>query len=643
MRRRFSSLLLLTTLPIWGQFQPAPPPDANSQAGGPAYSQQPPQYEAQYPYPGQSPQPYPSQQQQQPYPAQGEQQESRDWATDQQHGVARIRIVQGDVNVKRADGTLTGAAMNAPMFTNDHLETGPGSRAEVELDSSMFLRLAPDTDLGFANLAFGRAQAQLGLGTVILRIAGNSPTQIELDTPSVALRPLTQGEFRISVLDNGTSQISVHVGRLDMSGPRGSQNVEQGQTVMVRGDANDPEFQTAGDMPRDQFDDWSASRDAELLSAQPPPNVPSNVYGAEDLNQYGSWVPSQYGQVWAPQEGPDWSPYSNGEWAYTPYYGWTWVGAEPWGWAPYHYGRWFFNTGVGWCWWPGALRAGLAFGFGWSPALVSFFTFGGGLGWVTLAPFELFHPWWGHGFGGYGVFRGYDVGRFYRNAGIRGGAMTAGLNGFGGPGRRYAFATGGQLRGASLYRGSVPVTPTASSYRFSDRAVSANPRLSQAASRTFFSSRSASSGFNRGSFNSRPNVSAGGGSSGWAHFGSPAPQSRPSTQGFYNRPGGNTGESGWHSFGQPQAPRSSAPQGNQAYRAPSTPNYGGYRAPSTSNYGYRAPSTAAPRYSAPRYNPPSQQHYSAPRGNSGGGGHSSGGHSGGGGAKHSGGGGGHHR
>src|SRR5579875_1708272 len=32
----------------------------------------------------------------------------------------------------------------------------------------------------------------------------------------------------------------------------------------------------------------------------------------------------------------------------------------------------------------------------------------GGLGWVALAPFEIFHPWWGHGFyGGRGYFGGY--------------------------------------------------------------------------------------------------------------------------------------------------------------------------------------------------------------------------------------------
>jgi len=643
---RRSLTLLFLTLPLWAQFQQAPPVEPYPQDVQPEY-----QAQSQYPtYPQQ--QSYPTQPQQQPPPQYSTQddQQGRDFAADQQHGVARIRIVQGDVNVKRGDnGTLTGAIMNAPLFSRDHLETGPGSRAEAELDNANVIRLAPDTDLNFANLAFGRVQAQLGIGTVIVRVLRASQTQMELETPSVAFHPLSPGEYRISVFDNGTTQVAVRSGRLEMSGPRGSQTVEQGQSLLVRGDSNDPEFQQSYDVPRDQFDDWSGSRDAEMMSSRSAQYVGADVYGAEDLDRYGNWVPSEYGQVWAPQGvGTDWSPYSNGQWTYADYYGWTWIGYEPWGWAPYHYGRWFYNTGVGWCWWPGA-RGG--FGFHWSPALVSFFGFGGGLGWVSLAPFEVYHPWWGRG--GYDGFRGrYDFHGGYRNAGFRGGAITASYNSFGGAGHRYSFANAGQLRSASFYHGSVPVSPNAASYRFTERPVNGNPRFSQSASRTFFSRPSSPSAFGNnsrgGTFNgsrystpSSPSANGGG----WQRFGSPAPQ-RQQPQTFSSRPYGNA-ESGWHNFGQPQTPR---------YNAPSTPNYGGYRAPAGSSYGsYRAPAAssynnyrapAAPRYSAPsapRYNAPAP-HYSAPsapRGNSGGGG--GGRASGGGGGSHGGGGGGHHR
>jgi hypothetical protein len=482
---------------------------------------------------------------------------------------------------------------------------------------------------------------QLGIGTIIVRVLRDGQSQLEIDTPSVAFRPLSAGDYRIAVFDNGTSQVTVRSGRLEMAGPRGSQTVNAGQSLLVRGDASDPEFQNTAAPARDQFDDWSAGRDSELPAARSQQYVPPGMSGAEDLDRYGNWVPSQYGQVWAPQGQPaDWSPYSNGEWAYEDYYGWTWIGYEPWGWTPYHYGSWFWNTGVGWCWWPGA-RLGIGFGFGWSPARVGFFGFGGGLGWIALAPYEVFHPWWGAGYHSFNSFRAYNVQQYYRNAAIRGGAMTASLGAFGGPGRHYSVASMGQLSAASLYRGGVPVSPSGGSYRFSDRQVAANPRFAQAASRTFFS-RPQQFSAPRQSFGSAPSA----GSGGWQRFGSPgnyASQQR-TTPGFNSRPSGGT-ESGWHSFGQSQPPRYSysAPAA-QSYSAPPAQHYNAppvqhYNAPPAQRYSapnynsYRAP--AAPRYSAPvqKNNAPS-----APKPHNSGGG---GGHAGGGGG-HSGGGGGHH-
>src|SRR3954454_532537 len=105
-----------------------------------------------------------------------------DTATDQQHGVARISITQGDVNLKRGDnGQLSAAVVNAPVMARDHLETAPGSRAEVQLDATSLIRLAPNTDIGFSDLAYQRYQVQLGIGTIVLRVLGNSNAQLEVD------------------------------------------------------------------------------------------------------------------------------------------------------------------------------------------------------------------------------------------------------------------------------------------------------------------------------------------------------------------------------------------------------------------------------------------------------------------------------
>jgi hypothetical protein len=641
MFRRLLCALLVTSLAgFGGQFQQSyPPADQPQQYPSPQYPQ------SQYP------------EQQQLPAAQGDpnapQGQAGNPADDMQHGVARLSMVQGDVNVRRGDnGQLTIAVANAPLMARDHLETAAGSRAEVQLDANTIVRLGPNTDAGFATLQYRKAQIQIGLGTVIYRVLGNSETQVEMDTPSVGIRALGPGDYRISVFDNGTSQITVRSGQLELMAPRGTERVNAGQSVMVRGDAADPEMQTSSEVARDQFDDWSDQRDREIAPQQSAQYASPDIQGTGDLDRNGNWVPSGYGQVWHPQEvGPDWSPYSDGQWSYSDYYGWTWVDSAPWGWAPYHYGRWFWNTGYGWCWWPGA-RGGFNY---WSPAMVGFFGWGrpgigvgvgfgfAGLGWVALAPFEVFHPWWGRG--GVGFRGGYALASF-RNSAIRGGALTASYNGFGGVRQRFAAATRSQLTGASTFGGRVPVTPSAASYRFSARTPVANPRLAAAQNRSFY--RSNTSAISRPSYSS--NSRAQSSSAGWQRFGS------PSATGSVRQNYSQGAESGWHSFGQPQsssrsayseprqsysAPRQSYSAPRQSYSAPaSQPRYS---APSNQQR-YSAPA-AQPRYSAPaqpRYSAPAQQrsapapHYSAPKSSGGGGGShpSGGGHASGGGGRH---------
>ncbi len=597
----------------------------------------------------------------------------QDAISDQQHGVARISVAQGDVNVKRGDtGELVAAAANAPLVTQDRLQTADGSRAEIELDYANLVRLAPNTDVGLADVEYHRYQLQLGAGTIVYRVLRNSDAQVEVDTPSVGFRPLSEGEFRISVMGDGTVQITARSGRAEIFGPRGSQQVPAGQTILVRGSAADPEFRNTYELARDQFDDWSAQRDSELLRSQSYNYVSPDIAGADDLDRYGNWVPSQYGQVWAPQSEPaGWSPYSTGEWAWQDYYGWSWVDSAPWGWAPYHYGRWFYNGGYGWCWWPGAVHSS----YFWSPALVGFFGWGGfgvglalgGLGWVALAPFEAFHRWWGpgwygrggYGFGGRGWYGGYgnfarnvDIARTYRNATYRGGAMTAAYNGFGGPHQRFAPATRGQLTGASAFRGGqMPLAPGRGSYAFSGRGAVANPRLASVSNQRFFGSSQFRSQSLRSVPNAATNRTAGGyggnhgvppnissnyavrsgsqsasrsSAGGWQRFGDPG-NGGALRQNFSS---GTAEGSGWHSFGQPQRSFGNSPysSGSSSYSSGSPYSSGSrtnaapyrYNAPASSPRSYAPAAGGASRYSSPSYTAPRNgaPSYSSPSYNS---------------------------
>jgi len=404
--------------------------------------------------------------------------------------VARISVLNGDVSVRRGDsGDVVAAALNAPLMADDRVLTASSARAEVQLDSANLIRIGANSEVRFSALDLRNSQLQIAAGTVTFRVLRPSQAQIELDTPSVAVRPLRQGIYRITVRDDGTSEVTVRLGEAEIDSQRGGERLQAGQTMNARGPASDPEFQIVQANPPDSWDRFNDDRDRYLERSQSYQRVSPDIYGAEDLDQYGQWSNDPtYGTVWTPNVAPGWAPYQSGRWVWEDFYGWTWVSYDPWGWAPYHYGRWF-NGPVGWSWYPGPIHSR----YFWSPAYVGFFGWGGGglsvgfgfggVGWVPLAPFEIFHPWWGGGF--YGGFRNgfygnhttivnnINVANVYRNARVAGGVTGVNAGEFG-RSARFTSLNQSQIQQAGLVHGVLPVSPDRSSLRMSDRSVSGN-------------------------------------------------------------------------------------------------------------------------------------------------------------------------
>jgi hypothetical protein len=168
--------------------------------------------------------------------------------------------------------------------------------------------------------------------------------------------------------------------------------LRSGQTLFVTGDPLNPQRAYRVPTPLDDWDRWNESRDRELARNDSYRYVSRDIYGAEDLSDHGQWVyDAPYGWVWVPRVDAAWAPYRVGRWSWIDYYGWTWVSGDPWGWAPYHYGRWYYGPRYGWAWYPG----GPAVRYTWRPALVAFFGWGTNIGWVPLAPYEVYRPWYG--------------------------------------------------------------------------------------------------------------------------------------------------------------------------------------------------------------------------------------------------------
>jgi hypothetical protein len=415
-----------------------------------------------------------------------------------QPGVARISDMQGAVAVQRGDSNQAVAAtVNAPVLGADYVTTGDNSRAEVDLDGASSVRLGSGVQMRFSNLDAGSRRLQLAQGPVDLRVFRSNDLATQIDTPSISVRPREPGSYRVNVTPDGRTWVVVRSGAADIITPQGTRTVGPGATLIAAGAASNPSISTEGAVADDAFDTWNGQRDQYWQAAAPSDTyVDPNIVGVDDLQQYGRWQDDPaYGQVWTPNSEPaNWSPYQTGRWVWEDGYGWTWVAAEPWGWAPYHYGSWY-RSPYGWAWYPPgpAIVAPV-----WQPALVAFIGFGGGsgisialnlgdpgynVGWIPLAPFEPYYPWYGNGGYGYGGGNYYNQVTVINNPGIyrnyRYGVTAVSGQQFAsgqfGHSRRYAA---NQLRNARGFRGAVPLAPTAANLRFAGNSV---PRQLQVA------------------------------------------------------------------------------------------------------------------------------------------------------------------
>jgi len=429
-------------------------------------------------------------------------------------GVARLSLLSGDVSVRRGDtGEWVAAAVNAPLMGEDQVLTSGGSRAEVQLDYANFARLSGNTELRLADIENRKYLLRLARGTMTYRILRNMTADAEISTPSIAIRPMKKGIYRISVLEDGSTEVTVRNGEAEIFTPRGTQKLKSGRTLMARGTEADPEFQVVNAMMVDDWDRWSENRDRQLDNSRSYDYVSQDIYGAEDLDNHGRWVNTpEYGNVWVPSTSAGWAPYRNGRWSWVDYYGWNWISYDPWGWAPYHYGRWINRPSIGWCWWPGRMTARHY----WSPGLVAFFGWGrGGLsmgvgfgnyGWVPLAPYETYYPWYGRGYyggwrnggwrnGGYNnvtIVNNTNITNIYRNARVDNGITSVNAGQFGRGSVNNVRYNRNDLEQASVMRGQLPLVPDAQSTRMSDReARIADNRGASRGDGNFYSTRQA--------------------------------------------------------------------------------------------------------------------------------------------------------
>ncbi len=299
--------------------------------------------------------------------------------------VVRLSYVSGTVAVKGTNASQWAKALvNTPLQEGFEVSTGADSFAEVQFENGSTARLGQFSRLAFDQLALdaegnklNRMMFEQGYATFHFL-----PEKHDAYSVKVAEATLTPGGKSLFRTDLEKSHVRVEVfnGSVDVAAPSGSAKLGKDKVLEFDTGASEMAFNIHHGTVKDSWDQWTEARDSQSSLALNDQAVAARgpVYGWSDLDAYGEWATFPgFGYGWMPFAPMGWAPYSMGMWGLYPGMGYTWISGEPWGWLPYHYGMWNFSPNFGWFWMPGN------FGL-FSPALVSWYTGSGWIGWAPL-------------------------------------------------------------------------------------------------------------------------------------------------------------------------------------------------------------------------------------------------------------------
>jgi hypothetical protein len=305
--------------------------------------------------------------------------------------VGRVSAVEGDVSfLPPGEQDWTYASRNYPVTEGESFWTGDEGRAQLQV-GVMEVSADSDTEVDVLALTYGQTRLSIPQGSINLHLWELPRGGVALATPAGDVLINAPGDYRLDVgamNDDGSYppvEITVFQGDASAPAPEGYMDVGDGSAAVIYA-GYDPQMTDVQDA---SIDDWARQRESREQWRDQADYSPG-LTGYDELAANGDFSDDpDYGRVWYPNAVPaDWAPYRYGHWAYVAPWGYTWIDDQPWGFAPFHYGRWVQVEGR-WGWVAGAPTREPVY----APALVAFIGgFGGSIGWIPLAPNEVFRP-----------------------------------------------------------------------------------------------------------------------------------------------------------------------------------------------------------------------------------------------------------
>jgi hypothetical protein len=266
-------------------------------------------------------------------------------APDEPERIARLSYAEGAVTFQGDAESPTSTLPDRPLRSGDRLATGRGGRAELALGTAT-LRLDEDTALTVIDLEAEALRVEFSAGTAVVHLRELIEDEsFEVVTPNATIALQTAGEYRVDVMSDDVTALTVRHGVAEVATAGGPVRVAAGQRVRLQG--RDVVAQLTTPLPADAFEDWVLEREVQLAEDEPP------AYDAP-LDDYGEWHEEpDYGRVWMPSYAyGGYDPFRYGHWQQVGF-GWSWYDPMPWGAYTHHRGRWAYLDHLNrWCWVP---------------------------------------------------------------------------------------------------------------------------------------------------------------------------------------------------------------------------------------------------------------------------------------------------
>ncbi len=331
--------------------------------------------------------------------------------SDEEILIGRIAHIEGKLlRYIEENKDWVNTVKDSPFGLDDTLYSGDDAKAEMIMPNKTWLRIDENTQVQLINLNSDATTVDVAAGLARFYNKGEDAV-IKVTTPFGYVVAPAGTVFDLYVGDESLEVIAIR-GNVDFvhDNSRTKYEVWQGSSSLI---ADGKETAQGNGMVDSAWDDWNGKREAlwtkRLRNQSTSMNLLPEPIRDQSyvLEENGQWervhYEGAYRDMWRPTRiDPGWRPFTAGRW--TVYYGDNcWIPDEPFGYVTHHYGSWVYvESFAGWYWMPPIARfnagpPGISINFAWFPGRVGWLHSGPSIGWVPLAPAEVYygHRRWG--------------------------------------------------------------------------------------------------------------------------------------------------------------------------------------------------------------------------------------------------------